>query len=593
MRRILRGCAPKAHGLILNRKSRLRRIIAGVFFGAAFIPSPVPAQNVLTQHNDMFRTGATLTETVLSTANVRAGQFGKLYGRIVDGEIFAQPLYVEGVEIPGKGRRNVVYVVTMKNNIYAFDADDDDPRPEGGLLWGPFNLGRPEQGRVDLSGAEPPGQACPSAAYYGITSTPVIDQNRYWIYLVAKTVDSNGSPHQMLHRIDIRTGAGANPTPQNTPVELTTGASDHVFARQLNRAGLLLSAGKVYIAFGGHCDFPYDGTSAGSYHGWILAYDAQTLTKRAQFNTTPQSFRGGIWQSGNGLAADPGGNVFFQTGNKTNITEHDAQRLPTDLHQSIIRLGPDLQNPVVFPPTNQPPPVYLDYRHLDKEDLDITSSGPLLIPAPGNGNLITGGKPGRLYLLDRASMSLKQTFKAGVNNSNLGLTPEACTYGPDRYDPASTIVNTLCPHIHSGLVYWQGPDQGVAKIYVWTERDFLRMYRYDLASGRILRTDGQPLPAAPALNLDAPDHSVRANALLPLNDPYDQTRVMPGGTLSLSANGSAAGTGIVWATHVLRDNGEYKNEFGILRAYDATPLHELWNSDPYHFDPHFLGNHST
>src|SRR6266851_1212122 len=114
---------------ILRDRGCLRRFVVGVFFGAGFLTSPTPAQNVLTQHNDMFRTGATLTETVLSAANVRAGQFGKLYGRIVDGEIFAQPLYVEGVDIPGKGRRNVIYVATMKNNIYAFDADDDDPRP--------------------------------------------------------------------------------------------------------------------------------------------------------------------------------------------------------------------------------------------------------------------------------------------------------------------------------------------------------------------------------------------------------------------------------------------------------------------------------
>lgn len=248
----------------------------------------------------MFRTGATLTETVLNTSNVRPGQFGKLYTRIVDGEIFAQPPYVEGVEIPGKGRHNVAYVATMKNNIYAFDADDDDPRPEAGLLWGPFHLGEPEQGRIDINGTLPPGQSCPSVAYYGIASAPVIDPGRNWMYLVAKTIDAYGAPHQMLHRIDVRTGAGANPTPQNRPIEVTTGVSDDIFAKQLNRAGLLLSNGSVYLAFGGHCDFPFDRTVAGSYHGWVLAYDAKSMTK-CQFNTTPNGFRGGIWQSGNGL----------------------------------------------------------------------------------------------------------------------------------------------------------------------------------------------------------------------------------------------------------------------------------------------------
>jgi hypothetical protein len=117
------------------------------------------------------------------------------------------------------------------------------------------------------------------------------------------------------------------------------------------------------------------------------------------------------------------------------------------------------------------------------------------------------------------------------------------------------------------------------------------MYRYDLTRGLILRADGQPLPGAPALNLDGPDQSIRATTLTALNDPYDHTRVMPGG-MSLSANGSIAGSGIVWATHVLRDNGEYKNVFGILRAYDAVTLQEIWNSGTYQFDPNFLGKHA-
>jgi hypothetical protein len=118
------------------------------------------------------------------------------------------------------------------------------------------------------------------------------------------------------------------------------------------------------------------------------------------------------------------------------------------------------------------------------------------------------------------------------------------------------------------------------------------MYRYDITRRLILQGNGQPLPAAPALNLDGPDHSVHATALLPLFDPYDHVRVMPGGTLSLSADGSRATSAIIWATHVLRDNGEYKNVFGILRAFDAMTLNEIWNSGAYQFRSDFLGKHA-
>ena len=540
---------------------------------------------MLTQHNDNFRSGATLAETVLTTANVRPGQFGKLYTREVDGEIYAQPLYVEGVDVPGKGKRNVVFVATMKNNLYAFDADDDDPAPAAGLVWGPIHLGTPEQGRIDTDGNPPPQPSCPSAAYYGITSTPVIDPAHGWMFVVAKTIDGSGQPHQMLHRIDIRSGAGANPNPQNRPTEILTGVSEQVFSQQLNRAGLLLSSGNIYVAFAGHCDFPFDGTPSGSYHGWVLSYDSITLAKRGQFNTTPEGFRGGIWQSGNGLASDRRGNVYFQTGNKYDLGERVSERAATDLNESVIRLGPNLAGPVVFPPPNAPPPPYLDYRRLDAEDLDITSSGPLLIPEPGNGDLITGGKTGRLYLLDRADMALKQTFRAAVNNSNPAIGPEDCTYGVPDSDHA-------CPHIHSGPVYWHGPEPDFARIYVWTERDYLRAYRYSFASGLILRSDGTPIAAPPALNLDGPNQSVHGADLIPLADSYDHIRVMPGGTLSVSANGSKSDTGIVWATQVLRDNAEYKNVPGILRAYDAITLQELWNSGAYQFDPDFLGKHA-
>jgi hypothetical protein len=275
----------------------------------ALNPLTLGRAEVLTQHNDNFRTGATLNEVNLKAGNINSQQFGKLYTRHVDGDIYAQPLYIEKLSIPSVGIKNVVIVATAKNNIYAFDADNYNPDPSAGLIWGPFHLGQSEQGQIDADGREPSG-GCPSATYYGIISTPVIDRGRNWIYIVSKSIEADG-PHHKLHRIDIRTGKGANPTPNNTPIdiqlppELAQSYNQNVFRQQINRAGLLLSHGTVYVAFAGHCDFPYTrGSPRDSYNGWLFAFDAQTLGLVGRpLNTTPASYRGGIWQSGDGLVS--------------------------------------------------------------------------------------------------------------------------------------------------------------------------------------------------------------------------------------------------------------------------------------------------
>ena len=80
--------------------------------------------SVLTRHNDLQRTGQNLSETILNTSNVNVRNFGKLYARNLDGELYAQPLYVPGVT-NGDAIHNVIYLATNHNSVYAFDADSN------------------------------------------------------------------------------------------------------------------------------------------------------------------------------------------------------------------------------------------------------------------------------------------------------------------------------------------------------------------------------------------------------------------------------------------------------------------------------------
>ena len=313
-------------------------------FGLIFWPSVGLSQNsVATYHYNNARTGQSIQESILTPANVRGNQFRKLFSQPVDDSVYAQPLYVPNLPIPGKGTRNVVFAATVNNSVYAFEADTF-----GSSLWHRnFNgVGRPTK-NTEV------GLACGAyrdfAENIGIVGTPVIDTSNGTMYFVTRTVESAATV-QRLYALDITTGDNRANSPriiQATVAGAGSGSSGGAIAfnpeTQNQRPGLLLSNGNVYIAWASFCD-------TGPYHGWIMAYDAKSLAQVSVFNATPNGEGAGIWMLGVGLAADAKGNLFVATGNGTFDTTFTAQGFPANRNfgDSILKLSPGQQRQTVL-----------------------------------------------------------------------------------------------------------------------------------------------------------------------------------------------------------------------------------------------------
>jgi hypothetical protein len=474
---------------------------------------------VLTHHNDNNRTGANLTETILNTSNVNQKQFAKLFVRPVDGQIYAQPLYLGNIQFPDLKFHNVVYVATMHNTVYAFDADDPNASQP---LWS-VNLGT----SVPLPDANigNPGYS-DIKVEVGIVSTPVISLANNLIYVVSANKDPNSSQpsaySHWLHALDIITGQEMLGGPVQISAQYNGTASDSVNGvislvdhRQLQRPALLLNNGMIYICFGSYGD-------AIPAHGWILAYDASTLTQGAVLNTTPDAVTpivqlpgmGSIWQSGQGPASDGAGNVYLMTGNG-DFSGLNLDPMPRDISDCIVKLSPTLQLLDWFSPHNN--------SSLDLYDDDLGSGGPLLIP--GTTLLAGGGKEGKMTLVNTANMG-----HFNPSNDNQLVQPPFSVGG----------------RFFEGFVYWS--SQVGELIYVSPSNTFVKAFK--LTGGKFQSTS----PVSQSVTSMGP--------------------VEFGGWMSLSANGMTPGTGILWVS-------EFPGAptAGVLHAFNAENLQqELWNS---------------
>jgi hypothetical protein len=373
---------------------------------ATLTVNPSPAVDVATYHNDSGRTGQNTNEIVLTHANVKSTMFGKVGFFAVDGLVDAQPLYLSNVVIPGKGTHDVLYVVTEKDNVYAFDATTGD------VLWHVSALLAGETFSDDRGCS----QVTPNI---GITSTPVIDRTRGphgAIYLVAMSKNSSGSYHQRLHALDVTTGAELFGGP--TTIQATypgtgpnsTGANVVFDPGQYEeRASLLLLNGVIYTAWASHCD-------NNPYNGWVMGFDASTLAMTSVLNVTPNGTEGAIWMSGAGLAADSTGNIYFLDGNGAFDSSLDARGFPSqgDFGNGFLKISTTggLAVADYFEMAKQ--------SHENMTDEDLGSGGALVIPdftdtGGAVHHLAVGaGKDKNIYVVNRDSMG---KFSPAGNNA--------------------------------------------------------------------------------------------------------------------------------------------------------------------------------
>jgi len=478
--------------------------------------------SVLTQHNDLNRSGWNARESILNLKNVNKDQFGTLFTRNVDAQIYAQPLVVSNVSL-GNGIHNVVYVATVSNSLYAFDADSV------GLSQPYWQVNLTAPGSRPIRNSDMTG-ACGGfyqdfSSNMGIVGTPVIDSSTQTLFVVARSVSTDGSMNfmQYLHAIDIRTGKEKT----NSPVLITAqinslsgdGAANGILnfnpQTQNQRPGLLLLNGTVYIAYASHCDW-------NPYHGWFLGYDTASLLQTIVYNTTPEGSQGGIWMSGAAPAADELGNIYLAVGNgTTGIQGNPGDSLNKgETALKLTRNGNRLAIASFFTPYN--------FDNLNTADLDLGVTEVMLIPH--SNYAVTGGKDGNLYLLNRDNM--------GGYNPNSNAIQQTVNLGS-----ASTL--------HSSLAYYKG--QSGEFIYTWSENASLNGFLFDTTSH--------------TFNLQAP-----------LTGPPGPTG-NNGALLAVSSNGSDDSTAILWASHAASGDANQGTRPGLVRAFAAGDLtRELWNS---------------
>ena len=478
--------------------------------------------NVTTARYDLARDAANTSETILTPSNVNPGSFGKIASMTVDAQVYAQPLLMNGITVPGYGTRNVLYVATENDTVYALDAQGNNPAQ--GYLW--------KTSLLDLDVSEAGEAAVPESdigstditPILGITGTPVIDATTDTMYVVGFFLETNGTYQQRLYALDITDGA----VKLGGPVVISatvrgdgTGSASDTLAfnakMENQRPALTLANGQVYIAWASHGD-------QNPWHGWVIAYSAATLQQDYVYCTTPNGDAGGIWMSEGGIAVDSSGNLYLTTGNGT----FDVNTGGSDYGMTLEKLSPELVPEDYFAPYNQ--------ASLSNADLDYGCSDVIVLSSQSSGpanQVLSEGKWGTIYLNSAATGSMGEFNANGIGpNDDLG-----------EVNITGNLNNTNSD-VHNTLAYWDGT--------VYSGGDALPIEAFAAGNGALGTTPT----------------SESSHVFGSASDEDGQ-----GAGLSVSANGNS--DGILWAL----DNSGFNSSPAVLYAYDASNLNTvLWTS---------------
>ena len=405
---------------------------------------------VTTNRYDNARSGVDLQETTLTTTNVNADQFGLLFSRTVDGQIYAQPLYVGGLTMADKKVHNVVFVATEHNTVYAFDADDATATAP---LWS-LNVG--PSGTNSCDNLEPE---------VGITSTPVIDPTAGTIYFISKGQEAGGWI-QRIHAVNIVTGAERTGSPlvlsasvKGTGAGTSGGNVAFNATTQLNRPGLLLVNGVVYAAFASHCD-------AGAYHGWLLgySYDGTRFQQALALNVSPNGSAGGIWQGGVGLSSD-GTSLYVVAGNgSTNPSAAALDSVGERLPPAPLRL----QRAGLLDPDRL-------------QQLERRRRGPELGGGPVAAQSVADRQQRWSSL--RARRGEPRKYGATADNILQTLTTPGKANGAQG-------------HVHGGAIYYDQPAGAGERVFLWPEDSPLMEYTLNATTRTLGGLVTDPIPSA-------------------------------------------------------------------------------------------------
>jgi len=495
----------------------------GVSSQAPFSVTIAPASgvNIPMWHVDANRSGLNSGEKSLTPGNVSAATFGKLFSYLVDGYAYAEPLLMSNVTINGAAH-NVVYVATEHDSVYAFDSDNYG---SGAPLW-----------QVSLlKSGETPMTSAVIKPYQGITSTPVIDPTTNTMYVVSAQTSSGGSTFR-LNALDITTGAQKFGGPVTINASVTATNSDSHNGIQtlttscIQRSALLVANKSVYMGFGS------------CHSGWLLAYNATTLAQTGVFNASPNlngegtyASAGGVWMGSGGPVADSSGNIYITTGNGP----WDGK---TAFADSVLKFSPTLALEDYFTPD--------DYQYMDCADGDLAAGGLMMLP--GTGELIAGGKGGKLYLVDSSNLGHESANDSTATQTLWFESDLSAPYATSCTDSTGTNNADINSYeIFGTSAYFNGSVYlGITPTASSTPAG-IREFQY---SGGLLSYGSYTQP------------NVQQN-----------TR---GTTPFLSSNGTS--DGILWMIDQglpLQNTGSGGTTAATLRAYDATDLStELYNS---------------